>query len=280
MSNVTQLPAERPSPMMAGGAVKPIIPQSMEDAYRLAKAISMSGLAPKGMDKPETIMIAIMQGMEVGLTPLMALQKIAVINGRPTIWGDGALGLVRASGLCEYVEEAIEGEGDKRVAVCLAKRKGEPKPIRRTFSVGDAKLAGLWGKQGPWQQFANRMLQMRARAFALRDGFADVLGGMYLAEELQGTEMRDITPVVPSPPPAPSPAPAKAIEAPKEPAPEVQPDTTKSYDERIADWEQRLKAADFDTQAEIWSCEVEPYHETQPMFPPDFERLRALIKEA
>ena len=46
-------------------------------------------------------MIAIMHGLEVGLSPLSALQRIAVINGRPTIWGDGALALVKASGLCE-----------------------------------------------------------------------------------------------------------------------------------------------------------------------------------
>ena len=49
----------------------------------------------------------------------------------------------------------------------------------------DAKRAGLYGKQGPWQQYPKRMLQMRARAWALRDVFPDVLRGVHVAEEAQ-----------------------------------------------------------------------------------------------
>jgi hypothetical protein len=99
--------------------------------------------------------------------------------------------LVRGSGLCEFVRERIEGKEDARMAVCEVKRRGEPEPIRRTFSVTDAKKAGLWGKAGPWQQYQERMLQMRARAFALRDGFADVLGGLYLKEEVDDGREQD-----------------------------------------------------------------------------------------
>jgi hypothetical protein len=177
------VPEPRPE-LVAGARPTAIIPRSMDEAYRLAKAIVLSGTAPKGVTTPEACMIAIMHGLEIGLPPLAALQRISVINGRPTLWGDAAIGLVRGSGLCEYVEEHIDGE----VAICAAKRKGEPEPIVRTFSVTDAKRAGLWGKSGPWQQYPQRMLQMRARAFALRDGFADVLGGLYLREEIDEDE--------------------------------------------------------------------------------------------
>lgn len=185
-SNMTQITKFEPrQSLSAGGKVCAIVPQSMDEAFRLAQAICAAGMAPRGMDTPEKAMVAIMRGLEVGLTPMMALDKIAIVNGRPTIWGDGAIGLVRASGLCEYVNEYIDGEGDNRIAVCKAKRKGELEPIERRFGVADAKRAGLWGKQGPWQQFPERMLQMRARAFALRDLFADVLGGLYLKEEIE-----------------------------------------------------------------------------------------------
>lgn len=204
MSEVTNLPVKAPE-LKSGGAIRAIVPQSMDEAYRLAKAVCLSGLAPRGLDKPEAAMVAIMHGLEIGLTPMMALQKIAVINGRPTLWGDGALGLVRGSGLCKYVKEWTTGTGDAAIAHCETLRYGEPEPITRTFSVADAKKAGLWGKQGPWQNFPARMLSMRARAFALRDGFADVLGGMYLAEELQGTEADRPTPEAPTPPRAPPP---------------------------------------------------------------------------
>jgi hypothetical protein len=178
--------APRPE-LVAGARPTAIVPKSMDEAYRLAKAVVLSGIAPKG-DSAEACMIKIMHGLEVGLPPLAALQRIAVVNGRPTIWGDGAIGLVRGSGLCEYVNERIEGQGEATTAVCEVKRRGEPEPIVRTFSVSDAKRAGLWGKAGPWQQYPARMLTMRARGFALRDGFADVLGGMYLREELDEDE--------------------------------------------------------------------------------------------
>jgi len=176
----------------------------MDEAYRLAKAVCMASMAPRGLDTPEKAMVAIMHGLELGLTPMAALQRIAVVNGRPTIWGDGAVALVRASGLCEYINETMSGAGDARIAICKAKRKGEADPIARTFSVADAKKAGLWGKQGPWTQYPDRMLAMRARAFCLRDGFADVLGGLYLREELDdGSNGKAIArdAAAPAPPP-------------------------------------------------------------------------------
>lgn len=202
--SLATIEAQRPQ-LTAGGRVEAIIPHSMDEAYRLAKAVCMAGMAPRGMDTPEKAMIAIMRGMEVGLTPFQALDKIAVVNGRPTIWGDGAMALVRGSGLCEWVMETIEGEGDKRVAICESKRRGDPKPIKRTFAVSDAKKAGLWGKQGPWTQYPDRMLGMRARAFCLRDGYADVLGGLYLKEEFDGVEGRATPAAIPTPPVPPAP---------------------------------------------------------------------------
>ena len=191
---VNEITPIKPSSMMTS-----IVPHNLDEAYRLAKAVALSGLAPKDMKQPEQILVAILHGLEIGLKPMMALQRIAVINGRPTIWGDAAIGLVRASGLLESIKEGVEGQGDGRVAYCNAKRRGDPESIYRTFSVENAKVAGLWKKSGPWTTHPDRMLSMRARGFCLRDGFADVLGGMYLAEELQG-EAIDVTPTIPTPP--------------------------------------------------------------------------------
>jgi len=63
-------------------------------------------------------------------------------------------------------------------------------------SVGDAKLASLWGKQGPWSQYPKRMLKFRARGFWLRDNFGDILKGMRTVEELRDVppEPRNVTP--------------------------------------------------------------------------------------
>jgi hypothetical protein len=93
------------------------------------------------------------------------------------------MALVQASPVCQDVEEYFEGEGTLNpVAVCIASRKGR-KPVTVKFSVEDAKRAGLWGKQGPWTAYPKRMMQMRARGFALRDAFPDVLKGLISVEE-------------------------------------------------------------------------------------------------
>jgi hypothetical protein len=160
--------------------------QSFDDAYRFSKMVAASEFAPKDFKgKPESCLLAIQHGSEVGLSPMQSLQSIAVINGRPTIWGDAALALVQSSPVCEYVREFTEGDGDNMAAVCEAKRRGYPAPTTVRFSVADAKKAGLWGKSGPWTQYPARMLTLRARGFALRNAFADALRGLITAEEAQ-----------------------------------------------------------------------------------------------
>jgi hypothetical protein len=160
--------------------------QTFDDAWRFWQMVAKTPFAPKDFqNKPESCMLAGQHGAELGLGPMQSLQCIAVINGRPSIWGDAALALVQSSAVCEFISEAVEGDGDQMVATCVAKRRGYPAPSAVKFSVADAKKAGLWGKSGPWTQYPKRMLQLRARGFALRDAFPDVLKGLVTAEEAQ-----------------------------------------------------------------------------------------------
>ena len=159
---------------------------SFTDAWEFANAVAKSRLSPKGLETPHAILIAVQMGAELGLPPMASLQNIAVINGRPSVWGDAMLAVCRGSGLFdeELFEETIAGDGEKLTATCTVRRMPNGKPVSRTFSIPDAKTAGLWGKAGPWSQYPKRMLQMRARSWALRDAFADVLRGFHSAEEM------------------------------------------------------------------------------------------------
>jgi len=174
-------------PLRTGGKVSGVIPTSIEEVFRLATAIAKSGMAPRGMDKAEMITVAILHGMEIGLPPMTALNKIAVVNGRPTVWGDAVPALLWARGF--KIDETVADN----IATCTVIRPDGFK-ITRTFSEQDARKAGLWGKAGPWTQYPSRMLQMRARGLAARDGAADALAGMYLAEEAEDIQPIDITP--------------------------------------------------------------------------------------
>lgn len=167
-----------------------LAPQSLDEALRFAELLAKSSIVPKDYQgNPGNILVAVQWGAEIGLPPLQAMQNIAVINGRPSIWGDSMIALVRASGLLDAIKEDVSDTE----AVCTVKRRGE-EPVTRSFSKSDAERAGLLSKQGPWQQYPKRMMQMRARAYALRDVFPDVLRGVYVAEEAQDIPPeRDVT---------------------------------------------------------------------------------------
>lgn len=168
-------------------------PQTMTEAIEFSSMLSRSQMVPKNyQNKPEDILVAVQWGYEIGLAPLQALQNISVINGKPSVYGDAAMALVQASPVCEDVQESIEGDGTSNpVAICRVKRRGRSEVVSK-YSVEDAKRAGLWGKQGPWSQYPKRMLQMRARGFALRDAFPDVLKGLITAEEAQDMPVDEV----------------------------------------------------------------------------------------
>lgn len=199
-----QAPALKPAGSdMRNGLIAAMTPTNIEEAFRLAKALSQSGeMIPKHFQgKPEAVMAAILQGASVGLPPMQALQYIAVINGRPSVWGDALPALVMAAG--HFVDVEMEGQGKDRAAVATLTRKDGKKVVRR-FSMSDADRAGLLGKPGPWKQYPERMLAMRARGFAVRDGAPDALVGLAIAEEVQDygpDAARDVTPARATPRP-------------------------------------------------------------------------------
>lgn len=177
MSEQAIVRAEPPPIAITSGV--PTIENS-HDLRRVAALLLAAGWCDKNLTRPEQVMCAIMHGQALGLNCMQAAQGIAVINGRPTAWGDTLVAVVRASGQLEYMTEKVDGN----IATCKVKRKGEPEPVVSTFSVDDAKKAGLWGKAGPWTNYPMRMLKLRARGFALRDTFADILRGVNMREEV------------------------------------------------------------------------------------------------
>jgi hypothetical protein len=166
--------------------------RSIEDLYRFGKAVVESGLAPNAYKKPEQIMVAVQAGAEIGFGPMQSLQSFAVIGGKPTLMVEPALALVRRSGLLRNKSELWEGEGDERRCTVNLWREGER--CERSFSMADAKRAGLAGKD-VWRSYPDRMLYARAMGFALRDLFADVLRGIGITEEQRDIpEVRNVTP--------------------------------------------------------------------------------------
>ena len=176
-----------------------LTPRTIDEAWRFAQMLAASDMVPKDYrGKPENCMVAMQYGAEVGLAPMASLQSIAVINGRPGLFGDGFLAVVMATPAYAAHQECYLVAGEERERVTTADltkddtaalarfwRKGRAEPFVAMFSIADARKASLLGKAGPWTEYPARMLRFRAREFAARDGFAAELRGMQMAEALR-----------------------------------------------------------------------------------------------
>lgn len=239
------------------GNVTAIIPQSIEEVFRVSKGVVMSGLAPdalvKGKNPDEAaaaVAVAIMSGAELGLKPMVALRSFTVINGRPALFGDGLINVIRQSGRAEYLRTGCDERDGKLVGWCEAKRTDTSEDKRVEFSQTDAIKAGLWQTSGssPWAKYPQRMLAWRAAGWCLRELFGDVLGGIrdeYEAEEIEVEQQHVIAP----PPPEVEPV---------EDATDIEAEPL-NVDKFIDDLDAALLAADSeDTLMEVWdSYDVE-----------------------
>lgn len=175
-----------------------------EIAKRIAQSLSQSNLVPDAYrGRANDCFVAINMGAEVGLEPFAAIQSIAVIDGKPCLYGDGLIGVVRSSPLCEWIKESCDGT----TATCETKRKGDPHTIKAEYTMDDAVAAGIANKFN-WKKHPKRMLQMRARSYCLRDAYPDLLKGLGVVEEMQDHEE--------------TPPPVQSYELPA--APETKPD--------------------------------------------------------
>jgi hypothetical protein len=190
--NLPAVQQKEPAPVpIVGGQ---LAPTDLDGLWRLATIMCDSGMVPDiYRGQPAKVFVACSWGMEIGLSFNNSLQAIAVIDGKPAIYGDAGLALVRGSGKLEDIHEYFEGEfgKDDYRAVCKVKRAGEERVHEFEFSVLDARLMGKWdkptrqNKPSVWQKYPKRMLRWRARWFALRDVFGDVLKGIGIFEEIQ-----------------------------------------------------------------------------------------------
>lgn len=271
MTDQNAVTKAEPKPQIAsGGQLAALVPQSLDEAFRLSQALARGGdMVPKHFQgQPEQIMAAVMRGMEIGLAPMQALSNIAVINGRASLWGDALPALMQRAG--HQLDCEVTGEGEDMVATATLLRGDNGQRIVRTFSVADAKKANLWGKQGPWQTYPKRMLAMRARSWACRDGASDALMGLQVAEEMQDAPpMRDVTPKETAFTRLANEARGKSEPAPTAPESAAEADTVEDHADTPADQEtgpyEALDASDAEPGSTAWDRGIADFDEGRPI---------------
>lgn len=278
-------------PALAGGGnVIAIVPQTFEETMRVARAVVASGLAPAaligkktGDDAAAAVAVCIMSGAELGLKPMVSLRSFTVINGKPALYGDGLINVVRQSGKVAFLKTGYEMRDGQMVGYCHAKRSDTGEESRVEFTQAQAERAGLWDDRptirkqvwennqkvwkenqpndAPWYKFRERMIAWRAAGYCLRELFGDVLGGIrdeFEAREIaDADEMRDITPAErpaqPKPPVPPAPPAAKTIEA-EQPVEDLSTESDFDLGGFLEEIENSLATAkDSASAAEIWN---------------------------
>jgi hypothetical protein len=151
----------------------------MTPAVELAKAISDTDFVPRALrGRPAAVAAAILYGDEIGLGPMVALQMVAMIEGKPYVAAQAQRALVLAAGHELWLDDATNSR-----ATWAGRRTGSDQVTRITWTMEDARRAHLDRKPN-WQAYPRPMLSARASAELIRAGFADVIGGLSAIEEL------------------------------------------------------------------------------------------------
>lgn len=159
-----------------------IIPRTVDEIQTLAEVLAKSSLMPDALKgKVPDVVVSILAGQELGLSPMAAIRGVHVVQGKSVLSADTMVGLVLSSGLAEYF--ICTEESPERVTY-ETKRKGAPAPQRASWSRSDTKAAGLNTKDN-WRLYERQMMKARAKAILARDAYPDVLAGTYDPDEMQ-----------------------------------------------------------------------------------------------
>lgn len=200
----TEIQTTKPGDLAYTSGGRPLAP--VEPLWRMAEGLASSTVVPPEFQgKPANVFLALVLGWEYDLPPVTALASTMVVNCRAKFFGSLPLALVRRSGLFDEQKftEGFAGQTDEYHAFCTVARIGCP-PVTRTFSIRDAKRAGLWDKDN-WRRYPQRMLAARARGYALDDTFSDVLRGVAIPADTREDAVAfaqevAIAPPTPAPP--------------------------------------------------------------------------------
>ena len=133
---------------------------------------------------PADVLFVILVGESLGLNAATALMNIYNVNGMPAMKADLKLALAKRHP--EYAGCEIDANTER----CIVKMKrrnenGTEESITSTFTIEDAKRAGLFPKKDNWRMYPQRMLKARAISYAVNDLFPDIVFGMLSSEEAQ-----------------------------------------------------------------------------------------------
>ncbi len=122
-------------------------------------------------------------GAGLGIDPATALRAIHVIKGKPVLSADLMSAVAMRHPACEYL---IIREMSAERCVIATKRRGWPEEVVMTWTMEDARRAGLAGGDN-WKKYPQAMLKARCLGQIVRAAYPDALMGVYAEGEIEET---------------------------------------------------------------------------------------------
>lgn len=163
--------------------------QGFELAQRVAKALATSNLVPKEYQgNLSNCLIGLEMAQRIGASPLMVLQNLVVVHGRPTWSSQFLIATFNGCGKYSSIRYEFSGEegkddyGCRAISTELATGEKLAGPL---ITIGLAKKEGWYGRNGSkWQSMPEMMLRYRAAAWFVRTTAPELAMGLQTQEEM------------------------------------------------------------------------------------------------
>lgn len=162
----------------------------MNMSFRTARMLATSALVPEAYrQSPENCLVAIDIANRMGISPLMVMQNLYVVKGKPSWSGSFCAAAINGSGRFTPLEYVFVGESGKPTCGCYATAVRTANGVRcvsETITMAMAQAEGWLSKPGSkWKTMPMQMMMYRAAAFFARAHCSDILLGLPTYEEVQ-----------------------------------------------------------------------------------------------
>lgn len=180
---------------------------SIADLDTLAQRLFRAGVFSSEVRNEDVAFAILLAGHELGFSPTVAVRGIGFSRGKISLSADLTVAAcVRHREVCEWFRLT---ESTAQAATYATKRVG-CEPVSLTWTIEQAKRAGLIDKNSVWKAHTEAMLRARCAMALARSTYPDLVAGVYDPDEVAEINRRD------SPERGgESPAPAPAVEAPR-----------------------------------------------------------------
>jgi len=164
-----------------------------QKTYNVCLALAKSSAVPmQYIGKPDWIFSTVILGREFGLGPMTSLINISTVQGKPTMSVHLLLGLcMRHPQFAGWRVIKSTNDECKVEMYRFWPHQKEPFKYEGSFTLEEARRAGLVKPNGAWTTYPRNMCKSRAIAFACREAFSDVLTGTYTLEEMDSEKYVD-----------------------------------------------------------------------------------------